>query len=93
MKKYIALKRFGGGAKLRSIYGNGVGRLVQLGTVISDEHFNSNTHKQDLIAKGLISEYDEKGSYETQADRDRRAKAQRRNTPAPDGSKPVKAKS
>jgi hypothetical protein len=34
MEKYIALKNFGGGKKLREQYGRGPGNLVEAGTVI-----------------------------------------------------------
>lgn len=90
--KYIALKRFGGGSRLRSIYGTGVGRLVQLGTIMEEKDFNNESHRKDLLGKDLIAEFDEKRTYQTQADRDRRAKAQRRNQAAPAPEAKAKAK-
>lgn len=70
-KKYVALKRFGGGKKLRTLYGTGTARMVQMGTVIKASDMTA-THCEGLCGLGLIEEYDPKKTYVTQAMRDAR---------------------
>jgi len=85
-KKYIALKKFGGGKKLRSAYGSGPGRMVQIGTLI-DPSVTNETHLKELISLGLIEEFDEKKTYQTQAGRDKRAKFQNRHAQEAEANK------
>lgn len=67
---YVALKRFGGGKRLRNIYGAGVGKLVQRGQEILEEHMTEQ-HRNELVGMRLIEAKEPGKVYQTQADRDR----------------------